>query len=60
LQLTGIIAGSPSTAVLRLGEEHYVVREGDLLNGQLRVQQITKNSVVLREGRSTYTLRLGR
>lgn len=59
LQLTGIIAGSPSTAVLRLGEEHYVVREGDLLNGQLRVQQITKNSVVLREGRSTYTLRLG-
>jgi hypothetical protein len=60
LQLTGIIAGSPSTAVLRLGKEHYVVREGDLLDGQLRVQQITRNTVVLRDGRSTYTLRLGR
>ncbi len=60
LQLTGIIAGSPSTAVLRLGKEHYVVREGDLLNGQLRVQKITKNTVILQEGRATYTLRLGR
>jgi hypothetical protein len=60
LQLTGIIVGSPSAAVLRLGGDHYVVREGDLLNNQLRVQQITRNSVVLRDSRSTYTLRLGR
>lgn len=60
LQVTGIILGSPSTAVLRVGDEHYVVRAGDLLDSQLRVQEITKDTVTLRDGRTTYVLRLGR
>jgi hypothetical protein len=59
LQLTGIIVGTPSTAVLRLGEDHFVVREGDVLDTTLRVQKITKTSVTLRDGRTVYTLRLG-
>jgi hypothetical protein len=59
LQLTGIIVGTPSTAVLRLGEDHYVVREGDVLDTTLHVQKITKTTVTLRDGRAAYTLRLG-
>ena len=59
LQLTGIIVGTPSTAVLRLGEDHYVVREGDVLDTTLRVQRITKTTVILRDARMAYTLRLG-
>jgi Tfp pilus assembly protein PilP len=60
LQVTGIIVGSPSTAVLRVGDEHYVVHAGDYLDNELRVQEITKDTVTLRDGRTTYTLRLGR
>ncbi len=60
LYLAGIIVGNPSTAVLRWGEDHYVVREGDYLDNDLRVQQIKKDSVTLRGGGSTYVLRLGR
>ena len=59
LQLTGIILGTPSTAVLRLGNDHYVVREGDVLQDSLRVQKITKTTITLRDGRAVYTLRLG-
>jgi hypothetical protein len=59
LQLTGIILGTPSTAVLRLGDDHFVVKEGDLLDSTLRVQKITKTTVTLRDGRTAYTLRLG-
>ena len=59
LTLTGVILGAPSTAVLRLGDDHYVVKEGDVLNGSLRVQKITKTTITLREGRTSYTLRLG-
>jgi hypothetical protein len=60
LQVTGIILGSPSTAVLRVGDEHYVVHAGDYLDNDLRVQEITKDTVTLRDGRTSYTLRLGR
>jgi len=60
LYVAGIIIGNPSTAVLRWGEDHYVVREGDLLDNDLRVQQIKSDSVTLRGGGSTYVLRLGR
>ncbi|MFB3880594.1 MAG: hypothetical protein ACE149_04985 [Armatimonadota bacterium] len=59
LQLTGIIQGTPSTAVLRLGDDHFVVKEGDVLDSSLRVQKITSTTVVLRDGRSSYTLRIG-
>jgi hypothetical protein len=60
LHVTGIIVGSPSTAVLRLGEEHYVVHEGDWLDARLRVQSIGSNTVTLRDNERTYRLRLGR
>lgn len=59
LTLTGIIVGTPPTAVLRMGDDHYVVKEGDFLDTGLRVQKITRNAVTLREGRTTYTLRIG-
>jgi hypothetical protein len=59
LTLTGIILGTPSTAVLRMGDDHYVVREGDVLDTTLRVQKITRTAVTLREGRTTYTLTIG-
>ena len=60
LYVAGIIVGNPSTAVLRWGEDHYIVHEGDYLDSDLRVQQIKKDSVTLRGGGSTYVLRLGR
>jgi hypothetical protein len=59
LHLTGIIQGTPSTAVLRLGENHFVVKEGDILDNSLRVQKITRTTVTLRDGRTSYTLRIG-
>lgn len=60
LHLTGVIIGNPSTAVLRVGEEHYIVREGDWLDNRLRVNQIAQEGVTLRDARSSYMLRLGR
>jgi hypothetical protein len=42
-----------------MGDDHYVVKEGDFLDTGLRVQKITRNAVTLREGRTTYTLRIG-
>jgi len=59
LHVTGIIQGSPSTAILRFGENHYVVREGDMLDNDLRILEIGRNSVTLRDGQSTYVLRIG-
>jgi hypothetical protein len=59
LTLTGVVMGTPATAVLRVGEEHYVVKVGDYLDGKLRVEKIGSNSVTLRDGRSSYVLRLG-
>ncbi len=60
LYLAGVIVGNPSTAVLRWGETRYFVRQGDWLDNDLRVQEIKNDSVTLRDGRSTYVLRLGR
>jgi len=60
LYLAGVILGNPSTAVLRWGEEHYVVRAGDWLDNDLKVQEIKNDSVTLRGGGSSYVLRLGR
>jgi len=59
LRISGIVLGTPSIAVLRRGESHYVVREGDWLEGQLRVQGISRSTVTLQEGKKTYVLRLG-
>ena len=59
LRVSGIIVGDPSTAVLRVGDEHYVVREGHRLDSNIVVQTIDQSSVTLRDSRGTYTLRLG-
>jgi hypothetical protein len=60
LRITGIITGSPPAAVLRVGDQHYVVREGDWINDSVRVQTIDTSTVTLRDGKRSYTLRLGR
>ena len=59
LALTGIIVGPPYLAVLRRGEDHFIVKQGDQLPGRFRVQAITRNSVTLRDGKQEYVLRLG-
>jgi hypothetical protein len=59
LRVSGIIMGNPNTAVLRVGDEHYVVREGYRLNSNIVVQTIEQSSVTLRDSRGTYRLRLG-
>jgi len=59
LHVTGIVVGNPSIAVLRFQDEHYVIREGDVLNGGLRVQTIAASQVTLRDSQNTYILRLG-
>jgi hypothetical protein len=60
LQLTGVIVGPPSLVVMRRGEEHYILHQGDVVEGtNLRVNAVTRDSVTLRDGRASYTLRLG-
>lgn len=60
LYVTGIIVGTPNTAVLRFGDEHYVVREGYLIDNRIRVQTIGRDTVTLQDSQGTYVLRLGR
>jgi hypothetical protein len=60
LHIAGIIVGTPSIAVLRHGDSHYVVKEGDWLDERTRVQAISPSAVSVREGNKTRTLRLGR
>ena len=60
LRVTGIILGNPNTAVLRVGDDHYVVQEGNLLTDRIRVQSVDRNSVTLRDRQGTYVIRLGR
>lgn len=59
LALTGIILGPPTLAVLRRGEDHFIVKQGDQLPGRFRVQAITRTSVTLRDGKQEFVLRLG-
>ena len=59
LHLTGIIYGPPSIVVIRKGEDAHILRQGDYLEGGLRVDNVTRNSVTLRDRQGSYTLRLG-
>jgi len=55
-----IVTGDPRMAVLRVGDEPpQFVREGDTLYSNIVVQTIDPSSVILRDSRGTYTLRLG-
>ena len=60
LRVTGIILGNPNTAVLRVGDDHHVVQEGNLLTDRIRVESVDRTSVTLRDGQGTYVIRLGR
>jgi hypothetical protein len=59
LRVTGIVVGRPSVAVLRRGEDVFIVQPGDVLNGGLRVQSVSRTSVTLRDNQRSYVLRLG-
>ncbi|HUU53316.1 MAG TPA: hypothetical protein VMY87_00215 [Armatimonadota bacterium] len=59
LWLSGVIQGERRVAVLRRGENRYVVREGDAFEEKYRVVTISSNSVTLEGGGSRQTLRVG-
>jgi len=60
LRVVGIVTGDPLMAVLRVGDQPpRFVREGDTLYSNTVVQTIDRSSVILRDSRGTYTLRLG-
>jgi len=59
LHVTGIVLGAPSIVVLHRGDQPYIVKQGDYVEGSLRVESVTRNSVTLRDRQGTYVLRLG-
>ncbi len=59
LWLSGVIQGEPKVAVLRRGENRYLVREGDTIEDRYTVQQIGSNSITLKRGSRKLTLRVG-
>ncbi|MDH5201367.1 MAG: hypothetical protein OEW93_10795 [Candidatus Bathyarchaeota archaeon] len=59
LWLSGVIQGDPKVALLRRGSNRYLVREGDKIENRYRVTRISSDSVTLRRGTRTQTLRLG-
>ncbi len=56
LHVTGI-AGQ--TAVLRHGEDHFIVQAGDFLDNRLRVTEVGRSTVTLQDNQRSYVLRLG-
>lgn len=60
LMVTGIISGSPSVAILRGGtHERQYVQVGDVVDNNMKVLSIRRNSVLLRAGRKNVILTLG-
>jgi len=59
LRLAGIIEGGEKLAIMRRGDNRYMVREGDMVEGQ-RVLRISANMVTLQRGARKRTLRLSR
>jgi len=57
--LSGVIHGDPKLALLRRGENRYLIREGDTVDGKYQVIEISANSVVLQRGGRRQTLRVG-
>ena len=57
LHVTGI-AGE--TAVLRHGEDHFIVQVGDFLDDRLHVTAIGRSTVSLQDNQRSYVIRLGR
>jgi len=59
LWLSGVIQGDPKVALLRRGDERYLVREGETFDGVYRVVRISSNRVALQRGSRKLTLRVG-
>jgi hypothetical protein len=59
LWLSGVIQGDPEVALLRRGDNRYLVREGDLVEGRYRVLEISSNTITLRRGGRRQSLRVG-
>jgi len=59
LWLSGVIQGDPRVALLRRGDSRYVVKEGDIIEDRYVVSEIGNNSVTLKYGSRTKTLRVG-
>ncbi len=58
--VTGVLqSGSEHIAILRSGETRRFVKQGDLIDDQFQVAQVTRSFVVLRAGKSAFTLPLG-
>ncbi len=57
--VTGIITGRTNVAVIRLGEERYIAKEGQTISGSYKVVSVSADGVQLsRDGRSVF-LKLG-
>ncbi|BDI33001.1 hypothetical protein CCAX7_50520 [Capsulimonas corticalis] len=57
--VTGVMGGDSGVAILRDGDKRRIVREGDLLEGGLHVNHISRGAVQLERDGQTYRLPLG-
>lgn len=58
--VTGVLqSGSEHIAILRSGETRRFVKQGDFVDDRFQVAKVTRSFVVLRAGRSAFTLPLG-
>uniref|UniRef100_A0A7C3RVC4 Uncharacterized protein n=1 Tax=Dictyoglomus thermophilum TaxID=14 RepID=A0A7C3RVC4_DICTH len=59
-KLTGIIRSwDKSYAIIEEGDRGYIIREGELFRGDIYLEKILENSVILRKGKETTTIKLG-
>ena len=57
--VTGVSGDGGQVAILRSGEVRQFAHRGDIVGGDFRVVDVTRDSVVLRHGSARYTLLLG-
>ena len=57
--LTGVVTGQTNVAIIRDGEGRYVVKEGELIEGQYRVVTVSQEGVLLSGDDRSVFLKLG-
>lgn len=58
-QVTGVITGRTNVAIVRLGEDKFIIREGQTISGKYRVVTVSQDGVLIsHDGRSVF-LKLG-
>ncbi|MCW3058981.1 MAG: hypothetical protein JWQ02_802 [Capsulimonas sp.] len=57
--VTGVMGGDGGVAILRDGDKRRIVRQGDQLEGGLRIHHIARGAVILERDGQTYRLPLG-